>query len=112
MDMFAALSDPTRRNIIEILASEGKLSATAISTKFKVTAPAISQHLKILRDSNLVQMEKQAQKRIYRINQDSILELERWVRMMTQRWNERFMALDEILKIEKAKIKKEVLNVG
>lgn len=104
MDVFAALSDPTRRNIIELLATEGKLTSTDISRKFQITPPAISQHLKVLREANLVGMEKQAQKRIYQINQDAIIKLEEWTRRMTQRWHEPFRALDEILKIEKEKL--------
>lgn len=104
MDMFVALSDPTRRNIIELLSAEGKLTSTAISRKFKVTPPAISQHLKVLRESNLVDMEKQAQKHIYTINTDSLQEIEIWTRKMQGRWSERFMALEEILSAEKAKL--------
>jgi DNA-binding transcriptional ArsR family regulator len=66
MDMFSALSVPTRRNILEILATSGKLSATEISQNFSISAPAISQHLKVLIESNLLTVEKHAQQRIYR----------------------------------------------
>src|SRR6266700_7662831 len=55
MDMFVALSDPTRRAILEILASSGELSATAIYEHFSVSPQAISQHLKALREAKYVE---------------------------------------------------------
>lgn len=97
MDQFVALADPTRRQIIEMLADRGELSASDISGCFAMSAPAISQHLKALRDTNLVTMEKRGQQRIYRLNPDALLELEVWVYRLKQRWNERFAALDAVL---------------
>ncbi len=103
MDIFSALADPTRRNIIEMLASRGELSATDISDKFKISPPAISQHLKVLREANLVQVEKRAQQRLYQFNPIAIFQLEKWVKKMTKQWNERFDVLDKILEGEKKK---------
>lgn len=104
MDIFSALAEPTRRNIIEMLAIRGKLSASDIYNKFDSSPPAISQHLKVLREANVVQVEKKAQQRIYQINPEAMDELEGWARKMKQRWNERFDALDEVLRIEKEKL--------
>jgi DNA-binding transcriptional ArsR family regulator len=106
MDKFSALADPTRRHILEMLASKGQLTATEISDQFQVSPSAISQHLKVLREANLVQMEKRAQQRIYQINRETMVELEEWTKQLTQRWNERFEALDEVLEAEKKKILK------
>jgi DNA-binding transcriptional ArsR family regulator len=103
MDMFVALADPTRRNILEILATSGELSATAIYEKFPVTPQAVSQHLKVLREANLVEMEKRAQKRLYRLNPQTLSQFEDWVTQMQQRWSERFDALDRVLESEKKK---------
>src|SRR5258706_1061947 len=105
MDKFHALADPTRRKIIEMLANDGELSATEISNKFKTSAPAISQHLKILREANLVRVEKRAQQRIYQINPQKITELEQWAKQMTMLWNKRFDALEKVLEREKNKLK-------
>src|SRR6266542_3537839 len=105
MDAFSALADPTRRRIIELLANNGQLSATAIYGKFQVSSPAISQHLKVLREAKLVEMEKRAQQHIYQINPDAMSEIEEWVQKMTERWNARFSVLDEILEVEKMKTK-------
>jgi DNA-binding transcriptional ArsR family regulator len=103
MDMFYALSDPTRRKILELLASQGELTATKIYANFQVSPPAISQHLKVLREANLVTMEKQAQQRIYRINPQAVHEFEDWSKQLAQQWNQRLDLLDELLKTEKEK---------
>ena len=105
MDMFSALSEPTRRRILELLARNGPLSATDISDQFHVTPSAISQHLKVLREAKLVLVEKRAQQRLYRLNPDALVELEGWARHMTQLWNQRFDALDKVLEAEKKKLK-------
>lgn len=103
MDKFSALADPNRRFILEMLARSGPLSATEICHKFQVTPSAISQHLKILREANLVTMEKRAQQRLYRINPQAVVELRQWVNLLAQQWEERFEALDQLLEAEKKK---------
>lgn len=107
MDAFSALADPTRREIVEMLARRGPLSATQISNHFQQSAPAISQHLKLLREARLVLVEKRAQQRIYRINPEAMAEFERWVQNLKTRWEERFNALDAVLEAEKKKEGKE-----
>jgi len=103
MDIFYALADPTRRKILELLASRGELPAAQIYANFNVSPPAISQHLKVLREAQLVKMEKRAQQHIYQINPEAMLELEDWSKNLTQLWNQRFDVLDELLKVEKKK---------
>lgn len=105
-DIFLALAEPTRRNIVEILATRGQLSVSQISEKFRISPPAISQHLKVLRDTNILQVERQGQRRIYKINTDSLHELEDWAHTMNSLWSQRFASLDEVLELEKLKIKK------
>jgi DNA-binding transcriptional ArsR family regulator len=107
MDVFYALAEPNRRRIVEMLATKGQLSATDICAKFQVSPPAISQHLKVLREARLVQMEKRAQQRIYQINPEAMQKLEAWARQLNELWTERFDALDEVLKIEKAKLQRK-----
>lgn len=101
--MFVALSDPTRRAILEILASCGELPATGISEHFSVSPQAISQHLKVLREAELVVMEKRAQKHLYRLNPQTLSRFETWVQRTRERWEERFEALDTVLSAEKQK---------
>src|SRR5437763_14535698 len=107
MDMFVALADPTRRAILEILASSGELSATAIYEHFAVSPQAISQYLKVLCEARLVVMEKRAQKHLYRLNQETLSQFETWVQQTRQRWEERFEALDKVLEREKQKGEQE-----
>lgn len=97
MDTFTALAEPNRRKILEMLAANGNLSATDIYKKFTSTPPAISQHLKVLREANLVRVEKRAQKRIYYVNPEPMEELERWIRQFAARTDERYQALDKVL---------------
>jgi DNA-binding transcriptional ArsR family regulator len=107
MDMYVALADPTRRTILELLASRGELTATAIYEHFPVSPQAISQHLKVLREAHLVEMEKRAQKHVYQLNQETLSQFEAWVRQTRQMWEERFSTLDTVLEREKQKLKKD-----
>ena len=107
MDMFIALADPTRRHILELLAANGELSATAIYEQFPVSPQAISQHLKVLREAHLVEMEKHAQKHIYRLNPATLSQFELWVQQTRQKWEDRFAALDTVLEREKQKLMEE-----
>lgn len=106
-DLFDALADPTRRSIIELLATNGQMAATEIYDKFDMTNPAVSQHLKVLRDAELVQMEKSAQKHLYRLNSKTMHSLEDWIKQTTQHWDERFDRLDSLLEAEKQKSEKK-----
>lgn len=107
MDMFVALADPTRRNILELLASNGELAATAIYEQFAVSPQAVSQHLKVLREAQLVEMEKRAQKHVYRLNLQTLSQFEQWVQHVQQSWSERFDRLDMVLEIEKKRMEQE-----
>jgi DNA-binding transcriptional ArsR family regulator len=105
MDVFEALAAPTRREIIEMLSSKGRLSATDIYQRFDASPPAISQHLKILREAKLVRVERQGQLRIYQIDPQGLAEIEEWSQRMTRIWNKRFDALEKVLQAEKEKMK-------
>jgi DNA-binding transcriptional ArsR family regulator len=80
MDIFQILAEPRRREIIKLIAGRGLLSATDIADNFEVTASAISQHLQILLDANILFLNKQAQTRLYTLNPDFALELELWLK--------------------------------
>lgn len=101
MDAFYALAEPRRRRVMELLASRGSLSATQICVEFDVTPQAISQHLKALREANLIQMEKRAQRRIYRINPKQVGEMKKWAEMVTKMWNSRLDNLAKALEDDK-----------
>lgn len=105
MDVFEALAAPTRREIIEMLSSKGRLSATDIYQRFDASPPAISQHLKVLREAKLVRVERQGQLRIYQIDPKGMAEIEEWSQRMTRLWNKRFDALEKVLQAEKEKLR-------
>lgn len=92
-----ALADPTRQRIVEMLAT-GALSSGDIASRFKMTAPAVSQHLKTLRDARLVTVRAEAQKRIYQLDPQGVAELSEWVDGIRAFWNPRLDALEAALK--------------
>jgi DNA-binding transcriptional ArsR family regulator len=110
MDKFSALADSTRRTIMEILAREGALPATDIYEHFSMSAPAVSQHLKALREAHLVRVEKRAQQRIYRIDPEAMLEVEEWSRKLRDLWDRRFDALEKLIEEEKREEKEQYLE--
>lgn len=97
MHAFAALADPTRRRIVELL-GERELSAGEIVEQFEVSAPAISQHLKALRDAGLVQVRADAQRRIYALDPAGLAEIDAWLAQVRRFWSQRLDALERELR--------------
>ena len=79
------------------------MSATDIYDNFSMSNPAVSQHLKVLREAELVRIEKSAQKHIYSLNPDKMHNLEGWIKHTTDLWDQRFDRLDNLLAAEKGK---------
>ena len=96
MNSLAALSDPTRRRIVEMLA-RGPLSSGDIAQRFDMSAPAISQHLKTLRAARLVRVQAQAQRRIYALDPDGVSEVSEWVDRIRNFWSVKLDALERQL---------------
>lgn len=96
MDIFTALADPTRRQIIESLAA-GENSFGALADQFEMSRPAVSQHLKALRDAGIVTARADAQRRIYRLNDDSLDEVEAWLGKVREFWSQRLDKLEQLL---------------
>ncbi|HEY5350238.1 MAG TPA: metalloregulator ArsR/SmtB family transcription factor [Candidatus Lustribacter sp.] len=87
MDAFAALADPTRRRIVEMLA-ERELAAGDIARRFDMTAPAVSQHLKVLRAAELVRVRNDAQRRMYTLETRGLAGIDVWLTRYRHLWNE------------------------
>lgn len=96
MKPFAALADSTRLRIVELLAS-GEATAGAIGAHFPVSAPAVSQHLKALRQSGLVKVRIDGQRRIYSLDPAGFAEMESWLAGMRGFWSGRLDALERAL---------------
>lgn len=106
MNAFAALADETRRQIVKLVAKNGELTSTEISQNFSMSPPAISQHLKVLQECKVLSMKKQAQRRIYSLNESGISEVEDWLVDIKNLWNKRLDNLEKYL----MKMKKERLR--
>ena len=96
MDTFTALSDPTRRRIIESLAL-GESSFGDLADKFDMSRPAVSQHLKALREAGIVTARADAQRRIYRLTDLGLDDVEAWLGWVREFWNRRLDMLEELL---------------
>jgi DNA-binding transcriptional ArsR family regulator len=97
MTALQALSDPTRQRIVEMLAS-GALSSGEIAGRFSLSPPAISQHLKALKQAKLVTVRADKQKRIYALDPQGVSEIADWVDRIRAFWNPRLDALEAALK--------------
>jgi DNA-binding transcriptional ArsR family regulator len=95
----AALADPTRRRIVEMLAERDR-TAGEIVAEFDITPPAISQHLKILRTAKLVTVRPEGQRRIHSLNPSGLDEIEAWITKTKQFWTQRLDTLESLLRAE------------
>jgi DNA-binding transcriptional ArsR family regulator len=95
--IFAALADPTRRNILSRL-SQGAATVGEVAKHFEISAPAISQHLKVLERAGLIQRTTNAQWRTLSIRIEPLDEASAWVEKHRCEWNQHFDALEEHLK--------------
>ncbi len=96
MDTFTALADPTRRRIVEQLAL-GESSFGDLAAQFDMSRPAVSQHLKTLRNSGIVTARADAQRRIYRLSDDGLDEIDAWLNKVRTFWTQRLDKLEELL---------------
>jgi len=101
MQSFTALADPTRRQIVEMLAA-GELTSGEIGRQFEVSAPAISQHLKVLKEARLVTARVDGQRRIYALDTAGIGEIDAWLQNIRGFWRGR---LDELERQLRAPVK-------
>ena len=93
MKALEALADPTRRRIVELLA-DGELEAGSIATNFPVSRPAVSRHLRVLREAGLVRSRGEAQRRLYSLDPAPLAEVDEWLSRYRAFWTNRLDALD------------------
>ena len=96
MHAFDVLRDPVRRRILEVLA-EGDVPSgrvvTVIQREFGITQPAVSQHLKVLRDSGFASVRPDGARRLYAVEATALDELEAWLQRFRRMWEPRLEAL-------------------
>jgi DNA-binding transcriptional ArsR family regulator len=100
MDRFLALADPNRRRMLELLAG-GPRHAGAITDEFELSAPAVSQHLRTLREAGLVRVEVQGQRRLYSLDRAGLAAVDEWIGKVRGFWSARLDSLEAALAREK-----------
>jgi DNA-binding transcriptional ArsR family regulator len=88
LEPFTAIADPVRRRIVERLAS-GEKTAGELGEGFAISQPAVSKHLRVLREAGLVVMRAQAQRRLYRLNPAPLAEVDSWLARCRNLWEKR-----------------------
>ncbi|MES2386442.1 MAG: metalloregulator ArsR/SmtB family transcription factor [Bacteroidota bacterium] len=95
-DVFQAIADPTRREIINLIAYKS-LNLNAIADNFKVSRPAISQHIKILTECGLITVKKQGRESYCEAKLQKLNEVSTWIEQYRKLWEDRFNIIDDIL---------------
>ena len=96
MNVFAALADPTRLSIFELIAG-GEKTVGEIVDQFSFKPPTISQHLQVLKQAKLVSVRAEGQKRIYTVDETGLKEIETWMQQQKTHWNQKLDALERHL---------------
>ena len=102
-DVFQAIADPTRREIINLIAHKN-LNLNAVAENFDISRPAISKHIKILTECGLISIHQQGRERYCEAKLDKLNEVSDWVEQYRKFWEEKFDALELYLnKLQKDK---------
>jgi DNA-binding transcriptional ArsR family regulator len=104
-DVFQAIADPTRRQIINIL-SKKSLNLNAVADKFDISRPAISKHIKILTECGIIVIKQQGRERYCEANLKSFDQVSEWVDQCRTFWTDKLDALEIFLNAEKVVINK------
>jgi DNA-binding transcriptional ArsR family regulator len=96
VEVFGVLADPVRLEIVEMLAS-GERTAGEIAARFPISGPAVSRHLRVLRDHGFASCRHEAQRRIYSLNPSPLIEVQDWSVALLSAWRNRFEALGRYL---------------
>ena len=91
-NVYHAVADPTRRAILDRL-RDGGLAVNEIASRFEVSRPAISKHLRVLHQAHLVLEAREGRNRIYRLNPEPLRELDRWLEHYRRFWTLNLMSL-------------------
>ncbi|MDQ0592553.1 DNA-binding transcriptional ArsR family regulator [Chryseobacterium ginsenosidimutans] len=95
-DIFQAVADPTRRAIIVLIASQA-MTPNAIAENFNTTRQAVSKHLRILTECELVKQEQKGREIYYSLEIDKMKEIDQWMEQFKQIWETKFDQLDNLL---------------
>ena len=105
-DVFQAIADPTRRAIIALIALQA-MTPNAIAENFLTTRQAVSKHLRILTECELVKQEYKGREIYYSLEIDKMKEIDQWLERYRSIWQARFDRLGEVLEVMKKKNREE-----
>ncbi|MEO9804009.1 MAG: metalloregulator ArsR/SmtB family transcription factor [Reichenbachiella sp.] len=105
-DVFQAIADPVRRDIIEMLAEEA-LTVNTVAEKFDVSRPAISKHLKILKECGIITIDKQGRERLCQIKPANLIPAFMWIEQYRKLWEDRLDSFEDYLIKLQSKDKKD-----
>jgi DNA-binding transcriptional ArsR family regulator len=94
--LWSALMEPNRLHIVELL-RDGPLTVGEITERLGLQQPQVSKHLKVLSEAALVEVQPQANRRIYKLRREPFQELETWLQSFRRLWEDRFDRLDDYL---------------
>lgn len=100
-DVFSAIVDPTRRALLLRLAEDGETNVNELLGPFSISQPAVSKHLRILREAGLVSSRKEGRLRIYQIEASRLRQVFDWVAHFERYWDEKLDALGNYLNKQK-----------
>jgi len=95
-DVYQAIADPVRRDIIQLLAEE-TLTVNSIAEKFEISRPAISKHLKILKECEIINFKKEGRERYCLIRPQSLVPAFMWIEQYRELWENRLDSFDDYL---------------
>ena len=95
-DVFQAIADPTRRAIIALIALQA-MTPNAIAEHFDITRQAVSKHLRILTECDLVKQEQQGREIYYTLEIEKMKQIDKWLEQFRKIWETRFSQLDNLL---------------
>lgn len=98
---FEVVAEPTRRRLLDVL-REGERSVGELVDALELSQPAVSKHLRVLRDAGLVTVQVRAQRRCYRLQPEPLLELDAWLAPYRRLWADRLDALERHLDDQQA----------
>ena len=95
-DLFAALGDPTRRQVLNILAARGEASATAIASQLPVSRPAVVKHLGVLDRAGLLEERRRGREVLFSVRPEPLASASRWLAAVASEWDRRLTALKRL----------------
>lgn len=104
--VLAALADPTRRAIVERLLQRGEMSVGDIATPFRISAPAVSRHLRVLEDAGLIERRAERQWRFVRARPQALAPVDDWLSRQRRHWNAALDRLEAVIAAETPKRRK------